>query len=171
MIKLMRNKEQQSSITIRDMTDGDAAFVLRVHYDAVHVGTGTYYPSEKLDIWSPPLHEDSVEDFLFNPDDEIRIVAADEAGQIIGFGCLVLAENELRACYVDPAAVRRGAGALLVAEIEKRAREYGLKFLEVTSSLNAEPFYEAQGYKMKSRGVHMLRGNVELPCVYMRKEL
>lgn len=165
-----KTKTVESSIKVRSMTDQDAAFVLQIHYDAVHIGASEHYPEHKLDRWSPPLHEDSVEDFLFNPDNEIRVVAEMD-GEIVGFGCLVVEENELRACYVSPKCERRGVGQALVAHIEKSAREAGLSYLQVTSSLNAEAFYEAQGYSLLNHGVHMLRGNEELPCAYMRKDL
>ena len=157
-------------VFVRDMTTGDAAAVLQVHYNAVHHGTGDHYNAEIKDRWSPPLHEDSVSDFLFNPDNEIRFVAMCEE-TIAGFGCLVLAENELRACYVDPDYLRKGVGTALVQAIEGRARSAGLPELNVTSSLNAEAFYRRNGYKVVRQGTHTIRGGVEMPCVYMNKKL
>jgi hypothetical protein len=59
----------------------------------------------------------------------------------------------------------------LVAAIEQVARDHGLAHLELLSSLTAEPFYRALGYKVEERVEHMLGSGSRMPAVKMRKTL
>jgi putative acetyltransferase len=45
-------------------------------------------------------------------------------------------------------------GSALVAEIERIARQHGLTYLELLSSLTAEPFYRALAYDVEDRVEH-----------------
>ena len=92
-------------------------------------------------------------------------------GQCVGIGAIVVGNSELRACYVAPGAARRGVGSALVAEIERIAREHGLLYLRLESSLSAEPFYEALGYRVEERGEHVLGSGVAMAAIKMRKQL
>lgn len=51
------------------------------------------------------------------------------------------------------------------------ARQYGLTFLQVESSVTAEAFYQSLGYKVRERGEHTLRGRIPMACVKMEKQL
>lgn len=77
----------------------------------------------------------------------------------------------MRACYVTPEASRKGVGSALVREIERIAQQRGLGFLELDSSVTAEPFYLAQGYAVRERGDHILRSGQAMACVKMVKTL
>src|SRR5207245_1224475 len=114
------------------------------------------YPAEVVEAWAPlPITDRAFELFLSNPDDEIRLMA-ELNGEPVGIGALVVNNSELRACYVAPTAARKGVGSALVKEIEHLAREYGLTHLELKSSITAESFYAALGYRVKKRGGHIL---------------
>jgi putative acetyltransferase len=117
-----------------------------------------------------PITDENVRQFLENPDKEMRLVA-ELNGAIVGIGALVLASNELRACYVDPDAVRQGVGSALVARIEQIARDDGLTYLHVDSSVTAEPFYRALGYGVRERGEHVRRSGLRMLCVKMHKSI
>jgi putative acetyltransferase len=86
-------------------------------------------------------------------------------------GAVVPGKAELRACYVAPGAARRGVGSALVCEIERIAREHDLTFLELDSSVTAEPFYAALAYEVRGRGKHVLGSGQPMACVRMRKDL
>lgn len=62
-------------------------------------------------------------------------------------------------------------GSALLHEIERVAREHGLAFLELDSSVTAEPFYEAYGYDAREHGEHVLPSGQRMACVKMRKAL
>jgi putative acetyltransferase len=92
-------------------------------------------------------------------------------GEPVGIGAIVVSNSELRACYVAPSAARRGVGSALVATIEQIAREHLLDHLDLESSITAEPFYSALGYRVESRGEHFLSPGVTMAAVKMRKRL
>jgi putative acetyltransferase len=157
---------------IRPATPEDAFLILTAHFTAVHVTAAGDYPFEVLDRWSPVVDMDRTHAFNANPDGEIRIVAESPDGKgIWGFGVVMPHLNELRACYVYPSAARRGVGTALVAELEKIAKDKGAEYLALDSSLTAEKFYLAQGYKEVERAIHKLRDGTPMACVKMRKEL
>jgi putative acetyltransferase len=160
------------SIKVRQMLDEDARAFLQVHHAAVRGLAAKYYPPEVIEDWAGPLpvNEQRVQRFLANPDCEIRLVA-EIAGTIVGIGCLVVANCELRACYVAPGAARQGVGSALVREIERIARESGLPYLQMDSSVNAEPFYLHHGYSVRKRGEHPLGSGRQMTCVKMEKKL
>ena len=117
-----------------------------------------------------PITTQDVEAVRSNPDGEYRLVAEIDC-RLVGIGCIVAEQNELRACYVAPSASRRGVGSALLREIERAAREQGSTFLEVESSLTAEPFYSSNGYIVRERGEHVLRNGRRMACIKMRKSI
>ncbi|MCO0638337.1 GNAT family N-acetyltransferase, partial [Lutimaribacter sp. EGI FJ00014] len=105
-----------------------------------------------------------------NRGNEYRLIAEID-DRIVGIGSLVVENAELRACYVSPEAGRKGVGSALVRELERVAKERGLPFLELASSITAEPFYAKLGYEVHERGQHILGSGQPMACVKMRKEL
>jgi len=157
--------------TVREMRPEDARAFLEVHHAAVRGIAAKDYPQAVIEDWAPlPVTDRAVERFLLNPDGEIRLVAEDD-GEIVGIGALVIDKAELRACYVAPEANRKGVGSALVCEIERIAQEHGIGALELDSSVTAEPFYLAHGYEVRERGEHILRSGQAMACVKMVKNL
>jgi putative acetyltransferase len=158
-------------ITVRPMRTDDARAFLEVHHAAVRGIAAADYPPPVIEAWAPlPITDRTVDGFLANPDQEIRLVAEID-GAIVGVGALVPGKTELRACYVAPGAARRCVGSALVREIERIARQQGLAFLELDSSVTAEPFYAALAYEARERGEHVLGSGQPMACVKMRKDL
>jgi putative acetyltransferase len=128
-------------------------------------------PPTVIEAWAPlPLTEDAIERVRENVQNEYRLIAEVD-GRIVGIGALVVGNAELRACYVVPEASRKGVGTALVREIERIARGQGLTFLELDSSVTAEPFYASLGYGVRERGEHILGSGQSMACVKMRKEI
>ncbi len=130
------------------------------------------YPPDVIENWAgPPVTEAMVEHLFVNPDKGIRLVAEVE-GEIVGMGELIIATNELRAhrC-VSPSAIRAGVGSAIIREIERIALENDVTFLQMDSSVTAEPFYKALGYEVLEYGQHILRSGHPMACVKMRKFL
>jgi putative acetyltransferase len=158
------------SLTIREMRPQDARSFLEIHHAAVRGLAATDYPSSVVEAWAPPITDQSVERFLANRDGELRLVA-EIGGDPVGIGAIVISNSELRACYVAPSAARRGVGSALVARIEQIAREHGLAYLDLESSITAEPFYLALGYHVESRGELFIAPRVPMVAIKMRKRL
>lgn len=159
-------------VIIRPSSDEDARDILEVHFAAVHGDPQQYYDDEILDDWSPEVNEKRVENYLTRPqriEEFVRVVEMD--GTVVAFGVIVPAFTELRACYVHPRVSRQGIGGKLIGELEAAAQDQGVSWLTLNASLNAEPFYLANGYVADGLGRHPLPGGREMSCVRMYKFL
>jgi putative acetyltransferase len=158
-------------VSVRRMRPDEARRFLDIHHDSVRGLAAKDYPIQVIETWAPlPITNEAVSRFLSNRDDEIRLIA-EVGGRAVGIGALVVANSELRACYVLPSAARQGIGAALVAEIERLARKHGLAYLQLESSVTAEPFYAAMGYFVEERAELLLRPGITMAAVKMRKVL
>ena len=159
------------SDSIRPMRAREARRFLEIQRASVRDIAAKDYPASVIEKWAPlPITDEIVERFLRNRDREIRLMAEID-GHAVAIGALVVASSELRACYVAPGAARRGVGSAVVAEIERLACEHGLAHLELESSLTAEPFYTALGYRVLARGELMIAPGVPMAAIRMRKQL
>lgn len=159
------------TVTVREMRREDGRLFIEVRNAAVRGIAIKDYPPEVIENWAgPPVTDAMLERFYLNPEKGIRLVAEIE-GEIVGMGELIATKNELRACYVSPSAIRKGVGSAIIREIERLARKDGVTFLQMDSSLTAEPFYKALGYEVLEYGQHILRSGHPMACVKMRKFL
>ena len=107
-------------------------------------------------------------------------VAESPGGRIVGCGGWTLVrpgttETELGLAHVrhfatDPSWTRRGVGRALYDRCESSARLVGVRAFECYSSLNAERFYAALGFR-RVRDFKIDLGTVLLPGVLMRREI
>jgi len=153
------------------MRFGEARRFLEIHHEAVRGLASGDYAASVIEAWAPlPITDVYIERFLNNRDDEIRLIA-ERDGEPVGIGALVASTAELRACYVLPRAARSGVGRAIVAEIERLARERALTHLQLESSITAEPFYAALGYRVEHRGELALAPGLRMAAIRMRKPL
>jgi len=99
------------------------------------------------------------------------IVVAADGGTVIGFGQLNPKTGDVEAVYVRPDGQGEGIGRRLLEDLEAQARARGIRALELSATLNAEPFYTRAGHPRRHAAVHRLPTGVELECVRMAKEL
>jgi putative acetyltransferase len=153
------------------MRADEARLFLEIHHESVRGLAAGDYPPDVIEAWAPlPISDERLQRFLRNQDSEIRLIAERE-GEPVGIGALVAAHSELRACYVRPGAARRGVGSAIVTAIEQMARANGLRELQLESSLTAEPFYAALGYRAERRGTLRIAPGVTMAAITMRKAL
>jgi putative acetyltransferase len=157
------------SITIRPLRPGEARLFLELHRRSVQGLASGHYPPEVVEAWTVPPTDENLRRFEQNEDGEIRLIA-ELGGCPAGLGALVVANSELRACYVVPEAALQGVGTALVVEIERLAKAHGLDHLELLASINAQPFYEALGYRSDGAIVLTLRGQA-MDAVKMSRRL
>ncbi len=154
---------------IRELRHGEERLFLELHAQSVRgLAAGQYLP-EVIDAWCVAPTEENLASFIKNPDHEQRLVAEID-GRVVGLAALVLEGSELRACYVLPEAARKGVGTALVRAIERLALAHHLDHLELLSSINAEPFYAALGYRSEGCTEHNMRGQ-PMAAVKMSKRL
>lgn len=163
---------ERISFRIRPGVESDAAALSRVHFAAVRGTAAASYPPPIIEGWAPPPDEARQEQFrrAIAGGDE-SFVVAEHAGDVVGFGSIVVSVHELRSVYVHPTAGRRGVGGAIVGELERVAVSSGIPALDVTASLNAEAFYVQRGYQVLERTIHRSRSGLEMACVKMKKSL
>lgn len=160
------------SFQIREANTNDVDAIRAVHRQSVLDLAIETYPVEVISGWKPNPSPESIERHKESIRSGFELVwVAEISGRIEGFSVLVPSESELRACYVTGVVANNGVGSGLLQVLEKRARELGLKKLKLSSSINARPFYEKNGYVASSKGQHTLQTGVKIDCIFMEKNL
>ena len=152
----------------------DAAAILETQRSAIRQTAASAYSPAIIDEWAPAvIVRERVDTFRrwIERGEELIVVAMEPAGEIIGFGSIVPANSELRAVYVDAAYGGQGVGRALLARLEELARDAGVAELRMDASINAVPFYEANGFISLERGEHVMSSGGRMACVRMRKAL
>jgi putative acetyltransferase len=159
-----------SRVEVRAAKPADAEAIIHVHYAAVHETASAFYPPDIIEAWSRKPDEARYQWMreLITKGEEIVIVAETGSG-ILGFGIMMPKLRELRALYVHPTAGRQGIGKKILQALESRAVAEGFSCLLLNSSLNAETFYEDNGYQALSRGRFRLASGYEMDCIKMEK--
>lgn len=169
-------------MNVRDATPADAGAIRRVHRRSIEGLGPEAYSCEQVEAWAAGCES---ADYASAIESEVlSVVAAEEGGELVGFGSLSLdppdeheadADAEVTAVYVHPSVARGGVGTAILAELENRARELGARTLGLSSSLNAVPFYGHHGYEPVRTFSHEFSSHlgtgVEGDVVEMRKEL
>jgi putative acetyltransferase len=163
----------RQKIVIRAAAESDAAAIVKVHYEAVHLIASNDYEQDILNEWSSDSVDRSTRlktQISQNVDQTIMIVAEVD-GTVVGFGEVVPDKGELRAVYVSPTAARMGIGSALLHKLENESRHHKVQKLWLDSSLTAVPFYLAHGYQSDGEGAHQLGSGRLMTCVKMHKIL
>jgi putative acetyltransferase len=166
------NTHDSEGLSVDIARPEDATAIVHIHFAAVHQTAAAWYSEEVRLAWSPPVNEERIERMrlvIERPDEVTLVVRFD--GAVVGFGSLLPADCELRAVYVHPQWGRRGVGTLLLQSLEEQAQDQGVSFLQMDASLNAQRFYERNGFRVLARGVHRFRSGQEINCMRMRKDL
>jgi putative acetyltransferase len=152
----------------------DALAILEAQRSAIRQTAVSAYSPAIIDEWAPAvIVRERVETFQrwIERGEELIVVAMEPAGKIIGFGSIVPTSSELRAVYVDAAYGGQGVGRALLARLEELARDAALTELRMDASINAVPFYEANGFISLEPGEHIMPSGARMACVRMRKAL
>ena len=150
---------------LRRAERADAPSICGMHVASIRAYCAGRYTPTQIEAWAGPKR----------PEWYTRAMAAGEvmfvaesAGQIVGFAALDGAQ--VKAVYVAPGWTGRGVGSALLAAVETHAAAADVFELHLESSLNAVDFYLARGYAQVRDSIHRM-GDVEIPCVTMRKRL
>jgi GNAT superfamily N-acetyltransferase len=94
-------------------------------------------------------------------------VVAGLNGDIVGIGSLV--GTDIRRVYVSRENQRQGLGAAIYSVLEARAREQGLKLLELDASPVSRKFWERQGFEVISEEALTFEQGARLEYCRMKK--
>jgi len=149
--------------------------ILEAHRAAIRGSAAEkVYSPEIIDNWAPiHIAPERVEAFagVIEQGDEVVVVAEDRAGKVVAFGSIVLSNSELRAIYVSSEHGRRGIGRAMLELLEELALEAGVTELRMDASINAQAFYEANGFVSIERAEHVTQSGLRMACIRMRKSL
>ena len=154
-----------ASYILRRADPADAPSICRMHVASIRAHCAGRYTPAQIEAWAGPKR----------PEWYTRAMAAGEVmfvaesvGRIVGFAALD--GGEVKAVYVAPGWTGRGVGSTLLAAVEADAVAGNVFEVHLESSLNAVDFYLARGYGRVRDSIHRM-GDVEIPCVTMRKGL
>jgi GNAT superfamily N-acetyltransferase len=148
--------------------------ILEAQRSAIRGNAASAYGPPIIDEWAPAvIVPQRVEAFVrwIERGEELIVVALDSDTRIVGFGSIVPGNSVLRAVYVAAEHGRQGAGRAILDRLEELAREAGLTELRMDASINAVPFYDANGFISLERGEHLMPSGNRMACVRMRKAL
>lgn len=77
--------------------------------------------------------------------------------------------GELTAIYIHRSVTERGIGSRIDTALETQAIRQNIALLGLWASLNAVPFYEAQGYERVAEHIHQYRHGIDLTLVEMEQ--
>ncbi|WP_338763793.1 GNAT family N-acetyltransferase [Massilia sp. METH4] len=97
-----------------------------------------------LAAWLGNKHPAMVRSWFESPTN-YSLVAV-QGDEVVGVSLLTGA-GKLALCYLLPEAQRQGAGTVLLRRMEERALASGMKALYLHSTVTAEGFFEAAGYR------------------------
>lgn len=160
-------------IHIRSARAADLRRIANVHFDAVRANAAEAYPPEIVWHWAA-AYDDPARLVELRAGLALRtvlVIVAEVDGEVCGFGAVSPSADEIYAVSVAPAVGRRGVGSAILRRLEELAAQRGASRLRVQASLNAEPFYRANGYNVDRQGIFHLKSDVEMACVIMSKEL
>lgn len=154
-------------VLVRAALASDAVGIADAHVQSIRGLCGPSYEASQIDAWvagkRAEIYLEAIAKYPF-------FVAVWDGG-IAGFSQLRPETADVRAIYVRPDCVRQGVGRQLLQAVETVAREHALTRLQVQATLNAVPFYQAQGYALDRFTTFMLKIGTALPCADMHKNL
>lgn len=163
-------------IVVREAAPEDASRIRDVHLASIEGLARKGYDDEQVRAWA---HDRDPDEYPIESTDTYFVVA-ERDGQIVGFGQMkpdadeyfeTTVDGEITAVYVHPSVARHGVGARIYAELEAAARRNEVTSLGLWASLNAVPFYEAQGYQRRTEHIHEFAEGTEGTVVEMTKLL
>ncbi|WP_332861497.1 GNAT family N-acetyltransferase [Janthinobacterium svalbardensis] len=154
-------------ITLRPALPDDIDALWALRTVAVRVSCATHYAPEQIAVWTaspvPPAYAAMLA--------AGGGIVAMQGDIIAGYAMLDADKQEVDAVFVDPERAGLGIGKCLLAALEQQARQRGIVRLQLSASLNAEPFYRAAGFVALRAEAYAHPSGISLASVAMEKEL
>ncbi|RXJ19577.1 GNAT family N-acetyltransferase [Lelliottia nimipressuralis] len=152
-------------MTLRLAAPEEAERLWLVRNLAIRAGCQSSYDSDVIARWTPEAMPESYRQVII---DNPFYVVDDEKGEIVASGYLDLAASSVEAVFTVPEAARKGLAGRIIAAIKAEARARGISQLTLSSTPNAQTFYQRQGFVTVSEGFHYSRmADAQLRCIHM----
>lgn len=132
----------------------------RLHTDAVRMTCKDFYTEEQIEAWLGGRTAEGYHEGI----NKGEMYVAEDDGKVVGSGHAI--PGEVVAIFVDPDSQEKGVGKLLLDHGLQIALK-GHEEVKVESTVNAEGFYEKNGFVKVRDDVHVRKG-VEAPIVVMK---
>lgn len=152
---------------IRFAKKSDTGKVWQLRSEAILTSCVPDYSAEIASKWANSPMPQEFDKVLL----KLKALVFEQDGKLLGFGFIDVETASLESLFVAPQSAGKGVGKALTIELERQAIASGLNKLSLSSSLNAQGFYQSLGYvaSAPSTWIHPL--GFELACVPMSKVL
>jgi putative acetyltransferase len=139
---------------IRLFSPEDAEQIAQLFHDTIRQINSRDYTAEQVQAWAP----DDIHFIDWAERGSSRIIyVADDQGTIAGFAELE-PQGHIDCFYCHKDYQRRGVGRQLYQAIETKAKQLGLKDLNVEASITARPFFQQMGFSVVNEQQVICRG-------------
>ncbi len=160
-------ESEKPLIVVRDAKRDDAIAIWCVRTLAIRSIANQFYSPRDVETWANvPMSERFADAF-----DQLDAVVCEIRDSIVGWGFADFKLARIEAIFVEPSYFGNGVGRKIGEEFECRARSSGLESLELSSTLNAVPFYSRLGFQALGESLFEHPAGFTLPCVTMAKSL
>ena len=136
-------------VTLREYEPRDREILVTLWWESWHsIRAGLRHP-QPIDAWRRRFTDEIVAGQ--------RIVVAEEAGRVVGFAAVDLADSELAQLFVDPRHKRRGVGGRLL-DWARSAMPDGFNLHTLVENTASRAFYERHGLRAGAVRVNPVNG-------------
>lgn len=136
-----------------------------IRNQAIRHGCKDSYEAKVIEAWTPmAMPEGCKKDIELNP--FFVVDGKDNSPAATGF--LDLSTGSVEAVFTMPDYLGRGFASLIIDAIKAEARRRGFKKLTLSSTPNAQSFYEKHGFTFAGESLHLSHlAQAELRCIDM----
>jgi len=140
-----------------------------IRNQAIRYGCKDFYDNAVITAWTPESMPESYRDVIVaNP----FFVGDGPDNRPVATGFLDLSSGSVEAVFTLPQYAGKGLGSRIIEAINIEARERGFEQLILSSTPNAQPFYEKHGFILVRESVYpSALAQAELRCMEMSIKL
>lgn len=155
------------SITVRQAIAGDAGAACNVLRRSIRELCAADHRNDEaaLGAWLENKTTENIRRWITSPQNYAVVAIHDTT--ICGFA-LVARDGTLRLCYLVPEVQHLGVGKAMLGALEAEASRWGLRVLQLESTIAARAFYQRNGYVSYGEPILLMEGQRAYP---MQKEL
>jgi len=140
-----------------------------IRNQAIRYGCKNSYDDAVIAAWTPEKMPESYRNVIVaNPFFVVDVTD----GRLGATGFLDLSSGSVEAVFTLPQYTGKGLGSQIIEAIKSEARERGFEQLTLSSTPNAQPFYEKHGFKFLRESMYSSAlAQAELRCMEMSIKL
>jgi len=140
-----------------------------IRNQAIRYGCKNSYDDAVIAAWTPEKMPESYRNVIVaNPFFVVDVTD----GRLGATGFLDLSSGSVEAVFTLPQYTGKGVGSQIIEAIKSEARERGFEQLTLSSTPNAQPFYEKHGFKFLRESMYSSAlAQAELRCMEMSIKL